>query len=162
MRDSVLSAYHRLPSAMRSGVASLRGFYLGSWRYGSNAGELLAEAQERERWSAERWRSWRQERLGFILERAATRVPFYRRQWEERRLRGDKSPWDRLENWPILAKDSVREDPGSFVAEDCDVRRMYHEHTSGTTGKPLHLWQSRTRSAGGSRCSTRGCAGGTE
>ena len=86
---------------------------------------------------------WRQERLGFILERAATRVPFYRRQWEERRRHGDKSPWDRLENWPILAKDSVREDPRSFVAEDCDVRRMYHEHTSGTTGKPLHLWQSR-------------------
>jgi phenylacetate-CoA ligase len=48
-----------------------------------------------------------------------------------------------LENWPILGKEALRENPKALVADDCDVRRMVHLHTSGTTGKPLSLWQTR-------------------
>jgi phenylacetate-CoA ligase len=70
-------------------------------------------------------------------------VPFYRAQWEERRRQGDCSSFESLENWPVLEKDSVRKNPAAFVADDCDARRMYHEHTSGTTGKSLDLWWSR-------------------
>jgi phenylacetate-CoA ligase len=143
MKDSLISGYHRLPGPARSAVASLRGLYLGSWRYGGDAESLVAEAAERESWNPERWRSWQQERLSEVLHRAATRVPHYRRAWEERRRRGDRSSWDRLENWPVLSKETVRQAPLEFVAEDRDPRRMYHEHTSGTTGKPLHIWQSK-------------------
>jgi phenylacetate-CoA ligase len=48
-----------------------------------------------------------------------------------------------LENWTVLDKELVRENPTAFVADDCDTRRMFHEHTSGTTGKPVDLWWSR-------------------
>ena len=37
----------------------------------------------------------------------------------------------------------MRAQPRAFVADDCDVRRMLREQTSGTTGKPLVLWRSR-------------------
>ena len=142
-RSAVLRLYHALPPVGRSVVASLRGFQLRSWRYGPDAESRVAEALERDRWNPSRWRAWQEERLAFVLRRAATRVPYYRRQWEERRRRGDRASVERLENWPILDKERVRESPQSFVADDCDVRRMYHEHTSGTTGKPLNLWWSR-------------------
>lgn len=135
--------YHMLPPVCRSVVASLRGLGLRSWRYGSDTDVLVAQALERDTWDASRWRTWQEERLAFVLRRAASRVPFYRRQWEERRARGDRASVERLENWPILDKESVREAPESFVADDCDLRRMFHEHTSGTTGKPLDLWWSR-------------------
>jgi phenylacetate-CoA ligase len=48
-----------------------------------------------------------------------------------------------LENWPVLEKEDVRNNPRAFVADDCNINRMFHEHTSGTSGKPLDLWWSR-------------------
>ncbi|RME00364.1 MAG: phenylacetate--CoA ligase family protein, partial [Calditrichaeota bacterium] len=47
------------------------------------------------------------------------------------------------ENWPVLKKETLRQNPRAFVADDCNIRKMYEEHTSGSTGKPLSLWLSR-------------------
>jgi len=103
----------------------------------------MAEALERDRWPEDRLRSYQNERLALVLRRAATRVPYYRAQWELRRRQGDESAVDLLQNWPVLEKDSVRQQPEAFVADDCNPRQMVREHTSGTTGKPLSLWWSR-------------------
>ena len=143
MTDTLLKIYHRLPSPLRSVAASLRGLYLRSWRYGPETDRLVEEALERETWTVDRWKIWQEERLAYVLHRAATQVPYYREQWAVRRRGGDKASWEYLENWPILEKEPVRQNPRAFVADDCDVRQMFHEHTSGTTGKPLHLWWSR-------------------
>jgi phenylacetate-CoA ligase len=136
--------YRRLPSSGQTIAASLRGLYLKSWRYGPETERLVEEAIEREEWSAERWRSWREERLAFVLHRAATQVPYYRQHWLERRRGGDKSSSELIENWPILEKESVRANPRAFVADDCNVRQMFHEHTSGTSGTSLDLWWSKS------------------
>jgi phenylacetate-CoA ligase len=103
----------------------------------------VVEALEREQWSPEGWKSWQEERQAYVLHRAATQVPYYRKQWVARRRQGDQASWEVLDNWPILEKEPLRENPAAFVAEDCDIRRMFHEHTSGTTGKSLDLWWSR-------------------
>lgn len=140
---SLLSLYHRLPPPARSAVATARGLYLRSWRYGSDTDRIVAEALARDHEPPERLAQYRQERLRAVLERAATRVPYYRDQWAARRRQGDRSSWERLEHWPILDKNEVRVAPERFVADDCDRRRMFDEHTSGTTGTPLTLWWSR-------------------
>lgn len=137
-----LKIYHSLPPAARSTVASIRGYYLNWWRYDSRTDCLVEEALERDFWSPDKWGTWREERLGFLLERAATTVPFYRRSWEERRRRGDKASWSYLENWPVLGKESLRSEPGAFVADDRSTSKMFHDHTSGTTGTSLDLWIS--------------------
>lgn len=121
----------------------MRGMYLRSWRYGRDTDALVEEALDRERWSEDRWRAWRDERLAFVLHRAATRVPYYREQWAERRRLGDRASWELLESWPVLEKERLRASPEAFLADDCDSRRMFHEHTSGTTGSSLDLWWSR-------------------
>ncbi len=143
MSDHLLKIYHRLPAPARAFAANLRGLYLRSWRYGSESEELIAEALEREHWSCRQWHQWHGERLAYVLHRAATRVPYYRDHWTSRRSKGDRSSWEELKNWPILSKEAVRENPMAFVADDCDTKRMYREHTSGTSGKPLDLWLSR-------------------
>lgn len=135
--------YRRLPPGLRSGAASLRGLSLRRWRYGRDTPQIAQAAREREHWSANQWRRWREERLAYVLHRAATRVPYYRRYWEARRRRGDRASWEALENWPILEKETVRREPLAFVADDCDVRRMFHLRTGGTTGTPLDIWRSR-------------------
>lgn len=143
MKDRVLKFYQRLPGPVRSGVASLRGLQLRSFRYGRETEQLVEQALERDYWSTEQWESWREERLNFILRRAATKVPYYRDRWAERRRKGDNSSWDYLENWPILDKESLRGNAKSFLATDCNPRKMFHSHSSGTTGKPLDLWQGK-------------------
>ncbi len=142
MGDTLLRAYHRLPAPLRSVAATLRGHYLRSWRYGPETARLIEEARDREQWSADRWRVWREERLARVLRHAATRVPYYRAQWEARRRAGDRRSWEVLANWPILEKETVRERAIELVGDDRNVKRMFHEHTSGTTGTSLDLWWS--------------------
>jgi phenylacetate-CoA ligase len=143
VNDLVLRVYQRLPAPLQSVVAGVRGRQLRAWRYGAGSDALVEEALQRESWSEGQWSAWREERLGLLLNRAATRVPYYREQWAERRRRGDRASWELLENWPVLEKDVLRAAPRSFVADDRSTDAMFHEHTSGTTGKPLELWFGR-------------------
>jgi phenylacetate-CoA ligase len=91
----------------------------------------------REQWAPERMRRWQEERLTRMLELAATRVPHYRRCWQGRR------GWDRIEEWPLLGKESLRAFPNSFLIDGSDITKMQRLHTSGTTGTPLDLWATR-------------------
>jgi phenylacetate-CoA ligase len=141
---SLLGLYHALPPGMRSLAATLRGSRLSAWRYGAGFESLVEQAIERDTWSPARWKAWQDERLGYILNRAATRVPYYRKQWAERRRKGDTASWNNLQNWPILRKEDVRSASRAFVADDCRVGRLYRDHTSGTTGTPMGIWLSRS------------------
>lgn len=143
MTDLALRIYHAAPAPVRSLLASLRGYHLNAWRYGPETDELVNEALEREFWSAGQWQQWHENQLSRVLHIAATRVSYYRQQWSERRRKGDRASWEYLENWPILDKENVRANPRAFLADGCDPRRMYHDHTSGTTAKPLDIWMNR-------------------
>lgn len=132
--------YHRLPGSAQSIAASSRGAWLKLWRYGSDTETLVGEVLERDRWPPSRWRTWQRIRLEQILRRAERTVPFYRN-----RDSGSQPPYveDPLEAWPFLEKESVRRAPRDFLSIDRRAWRMFHEHTSGTTAKPLDLWWSR-------------------
>lgn len=135
--------YHSLPYPLRVLGASAYGYYLRGWRYGFDTEQRVEQAIERESWSPEQWKAWREERLAYVLYRAAHKVPYYRAHWEERRRKGDQSSFEHLENWPILDKEALRETPDAFIADDYNPSWMYKKTTSGTTGKPVQVWQSR-------------------
>jgi len=135
--------YRRLPTPARSLAASARGLYLKHWRYGAQTEEEVEGALERDTWSADRWGSWLDERLAKLLRRAASKVPYYRAYWKRiRSVRNGPSP-EILENWPVLRKEVVRENPLAFLAEDRDAGRMYRNRTGGTTGRPLSIYSTR-------------------
>lgn len=138
-----LKLYHQSPAFLRNWIASARGYYLQSWRYSAATDDLIAKAQQRENWSAKQWSDYQEEHIAFILRRAVTKVPYYRELWAQRRRNGNRSSFEYLENWPILEKEPLRKNPRAFVADDCNSKDMFHEHTSGTTGKSLDLWWSR-------------------
>lgn len=144
LTNAQMKIYHALPAGLQSGMATLRGHILQWWRYDDNETPvLIAQARERETWSRERWADWQRERLTYVLNRAATQVPYYRAHWEARRRAGDSSSWLELANWPVLEKDMVRQNAKAFVADDCTIRRMFKENSSGTTGKPIDFWATR-------------------
>lgn len=129
-----------MPPWARNLAASLRGYYLSSWRYDAQTEKIVEETLERDFWSEAKWNGWQSERLGFLLDRAVSSVPFYREQWAERRRNGDESSPQYLENWPILEKQTLRERGRDLVAEDCQISKMYRDNTSGTSGKSVDLW----------------------
>lgn len=141
--DRAKAVYRRLPPQTYGVAASAYGWYLKRWRYGPETEGLVNAALDREDWTADQWRAYRAERLGEILHRAATRVPYYRSQWQERRARGDDAPWDVLANWPVLRKDAVRTHPEAFVADDVKVGSLFRLNSSGSSGTPITTWRSR-------------------
>ena len=92
MSNLSLRLYHGLPAPARSLAATLRGLYLQWWRYGPDSERLVLAARERAGWTLAEWAAWRDERLGYVLHRAATRVPYYRERWEARRRRVCRRP----------------------------------------------------------------------
>ena len=66
MTDTLLKAYHYLPMPLRSVAASLRGVYLGYWRYGPETERLIEETLNRETWSPHQWKAWQEERLAYV------------------------------------------------------------------------------------------------
>jgi phenylacetate-CoA ligase len=140
---SPLGLYHALPPGLRSLVASWHGYRLSALRYGPQTDLHTDEALERDGWDSARWKAWHDERLGRVLRRAAGSVPYYRQRWAERRRKGDSTSTDVIANWPVLRKEALRQSPKAFLADGSETRTMYSEHTSGTTGTPVHLWRSR-------------------
>jgi phenylacetate-CoA ligase len=140
MNDLLLSAYHASPPWLRNVFASVEGYRLRRERYDEGTEDLIAEALERERWSAEKWRTWQEDRLARVLHHSARHVPFYREHWLARRRAGDCSSSEDLSNWPILEKDSIRRQPKAFLADSCITKRLYTDVTSGTTGQPVRFW----------------------
>lgn len=143
MNRRLLQFYHGLPSWAQSVAATAEGVRLNWWRWSSQSEALVAEAIERESWTAERWRSWQLEQLAERLDHAARSVPYYREHWSGRRRRGERCSWEYLENWPLLEKETVRCFGPALVAEDPSIGPLRMESTSGTTGAPLRLWRSR-------------------
>lgn len=137
-----LKIYHHLPWWSRALAASWHGYRLNAQRYDSQTEKLVEEILERDQWSEKQWREWRETRLAFMLYRAVKSVPYYRDRWAARRRDGDNSSWEYLENWEILEKQVLRERALEFVGSNCQPAKMYHDHTSGTTGTSLNLWST--------------------
>ncbi len=133
-----LRIYHRAPYVVKRLAASMQGRRLRAWRFGSRTDTLVAQALERDTWTGERWRAWQAEQVARVLDHAARQVPFYEAAWRGR----EPDAWRALERWPVLTKETVRGEPGAFLARDRD-RRLYATRTSGTTGTPLRLLSSR-------------------
>ena len=138
-----LALYHRLPAPLKNLAATGRGMHLKYWRYGRHMGKLVEQVKERDRWTAEQWTHWQEERLSLLLDRAVKHVPYYRQQWAKRRQAGDKASSQYLENWPLLSKQSLRQTPLAFVADDLPQNSFFQERTSGTSGTPLAIYLQR-------------------
>jgi phenylacetate-CoA ligase len=141
-----LPLYHRLPPWLQDAAAAVRGWQLEGWRYGrgdraaGGRGAWSAKAGRRNSGSAGGRSAWR----GCWTGRRG-KVPYYRAMWAERRVRGGRL---RVGSGSRTGRYSKRKRCGAsrkrFVAEDCDRAPGWSKtHTSGTSGTPLKLWQSR-------------------
>ena len=95
------------------------------------------EYVEREEWTVEDWRKWREDKLQRTLYNARKYVPYYKKYWESDKK---SNSYEILENWPILTKQKINESPDLFIDIRYKKNKLYHDHTSGTTGTPLDIY----------------------
>ena len=88
--------------------------------------------------------AYQDERLRDIVTHAYNTVPFYRRRFDERRLKpSDIRGRADLPKLPLLTRDDIRANFDALRSTAFSPREMRTGHTSGTTGTPLTVGYDR-------------------
>lgn len=101
--------------------------------------DYLNLLKERESWTVNEYRAWQKEAVREMLLYAATKVPYYRNWWKDRKQQNIAD----INQWPILEKETVRANPELFVSDDYPIKDLKVMHTSGTSGKPMTIFLSK-------------------
>jgi phenylacetate-CoA ligase len=106
-------------------------------------GQLL-ESQWR---SKEQLEADQQEQLARLIAHAYENVPYYRRVFDEHKLKpADVRTFEDLVKIPLLTKELVRGNLDDLVARNFDRKRLRFKTTSGSTGTPLGLYDEGMKS----------------
>lgn len=133
--------YVRSPAYVQDLIVSAYGCILHRQRYGGNFQRHLTEVQETQWWSAERLEALQNARLTALIHHAYANTRYYRRLFDRLGLMPeDIACKDDLRKLPVLTKDDLREHFHDIVASNIPRRRIFVDHTSGTTGTPRMLY----------------------
>jgi phenylacetate-CoA ligase len=134
--------FQKLPDFLKTLIASARGYQLKSLR-SANREVYLKEIKSRDTWTKSQIREFQAAKNREMLDYAVKHVPFYRNLWAE--IHKTQPDLDHLvlDNWPILEKDAIRQNPEAFLSDEVQKSQLTHIHTSGTSGKPMNFWFDR-------------------
>lgn len=136
--------YRRLPQGFRNLAATYYALRTYPTRHGPYFHEYIARLKQNERLSDEELERIQLRKLKALLDHAHNCVPYYRSLFREHGITPADiaSPAD-LRRIPLLDKEAVRLNQSGLLAEGVRKSRLLCIHTSGTTGKPLDLYQTR-------------------
>jgi len=104
---------------------------------------FLKLLHENERKSYEEVRAYQFGKLQKLVHSAYFNTEFYRKKYDAVGFHPDQlRTWDDFTRIPLLTKDEVRQSSASMVVRTLG-RKIFPDHTSGTTGKPLDLYRDR-------------------
>jgi phenylacetate-CoA ligase len=102
------------------------------------------ELLETQWWSREQLEELQLVRLQALLSHSYEHVPYYRRIFDERKLKpADFKSLDDLQLLPILTKEDVRQNLRELVAVNIDPNQLYFMMTGGTSGTPLGFYHQK-------------------
>lgn len=134
--------YPRLPIFLQNLACTAQGHSQRRLRYGGDFHRLLDWLEQSQWWSAEEIKDYQEEQLRRLAAHAYATVPYYRRIFDERKLKpGDIRTLADLEALPVLTKEDVRRHFKEMVSDKVDAKELVFCHTSGTTGKSLQFYQ---------------------
>ncbi len=145
MPSAFSSFREKQPLAMQVGYGWIKSLVSGHPTYDDPEFEgyyrWLLETQW---WTKEQLKSLQVCRLQALLAHAYENVPYYRRRFDEIRLKPvDIRTLDDLQKLPLLTKEDVRQNLADLMARNIDREKLVHETTGGSTGMPLSLYQDK-------------------
>jgi len=142
------SIYYELPVWLQNGIFSLYGLKLARVRYNPPFLAMLRSLKESEWWSREQILEHQNDRIRTLVRHAYETVPFYRRWYDEQGVDVRAvNTVDDLDRLPILSKPMVRQHHHEMVSTSFPRRDLTKGLTSGTTGTPLTIYQTREGAA---------------
>lgn len=128
-------------------IVARRLFHLQELALGRPSFRILAELLASERWSPERLRQLRLERLQAMVRSAYEHTPYWRGVMDARGIRPcDIHSLDDLRRFPLLEKNTLRQRREAMVWRE-EGKRVQMVRTSGSTNEALEFYTSSTREA---------------
>src|SRR5690606_38053156 len=106
------AAYARLPVPLQHATVTAYGAYWHWLRFGPGYARFVRGFEERERFGADEWRRWTEQRLRQLLT-GALEAPYYAQAWGTTERAAARA--GRLEDLPLLEKQPIRADPRAFL-----------------------------------------------
>ena len=139
------AVYNRSPIPLQNLMVSVRGW---QYRYRRAGDQLIAGQTEfllkSQGWDTDQFLGYQVKQLRAILSVAFAHVPYY--QQLQRRLGCSPEDFKRVEDLrdlPILDKQTVRGNEPYLLNASIDLESCTHVFTSGTTGTPINVYESR-------------------
>lgn len=112
---------------------------------GESVHKHLRLLREAESWSEEQMHDFQQQRLAKLMRYAAEKVPFYRDWFHSQGLDPRTATLDQL---PIVNKGIMRQQGiGRFTAEHFPIKQRISSRSSGSTGEPFSMYESKLSSS---------------
>ena len=104
----------------------------------------LSFLKESEYWDKDTFCNYQFEQAKDLLVHAMNNVPYYRRLFSDIGFCPQKMQGlDDLRSLPLLSKETIRDNPAEFVDERMALHSLKKKLTSGSTGIPLTIYESR-------------------
>ena len=138
------SLYSIAPVWVQNLMVSSYGLYLKNMRYGGHHDSCFGRLLEAPWHSRQDLDDLEARMLQRMIRHSYENVFYYRRLFDEHGIHPSRIQ-DRndLKNVPLLDKEEVRRDPTKFLAGNVNRSNLHEAYTSGSTGTPLKLYQSR-------------------
>lgn len=144
MNRLITTLYERAPVWGQNLLLSGFGVLLDRERYGGRFEEFRGLLERTERWSRPELEAYQDERLRDVVAHAYGTVPYYRRRFDELKLKpGDIRGRGDLARLPLLTRTDLRRHFDELRSTALPRRGMRIGHTSGTTGTPLTVGYDR-------------------
>ncbi len=111
-------------------------------RLGKGFDEDVQAFRARETWDFQNFMDYVESKLGWILRKAASEVPFYQKRWAEAgavKTDFDNVTINTLRHLPITTKEDLRRSADAFVCSSEKSGRLLRYDSSGSTGTPVTL-----------------------
>jgi phenylacetate-CoA ligase len=131
-----------LPYTIRELLKYFYGAIPPSIRYSRTFWETYNFLQESQWWARERLEEYQMQQLTKLLHHAYRNVPYYRKIFDERRLKPeDIQKLDDLRRLPYLTKEIIQKNSPDLIAQNYPKSKLQYTTTGGSSGNPLGFYQ---------------------
>jgi phenylacetate-CoA ligase len=136
--------YHRLPYPLQNISVSLYGLKLRRQRYGGIFQNSLESLKRSEWHSRKEILQHQNENVKRIIHHAYETVPYYKKWYDDYGVNLNQiQTIDDLKYLPVLKKENIKSNPDQFISTLYDKEKLIRTLTSGTTGTPLTVYQTK-------------------
>ncbi len=145
LRDILMSIYFRCPVSVQEYLCALEGKKLFKQRFGGDFQKIYNELLESDKFDVTQIREYKEQHIAMILRYAYDHCTFYRKKYDAAGVSPDDfKTLEDLRKFPILTKEEVRENLQDMISDEYDVKSLIKYHTSGSTGKALAFYWTKT------------------